>query len=84
MTATTFDTLKFAKRLKESGIPGEQAEAQAEALADAFETSSPGVAIKADLRELELKITNQLTLLTWMMGFMLAGVVSLVMKTFFV
>ena len=84
MNAITFDTLKFAKRLKESGIPPEQAEAQAEALADAFETSSKEVATKADLRELELKITNQLTLLKWMVGIMLAGVVSLVMKTFFV
>jgi archaellum component FlaC len=32
MTATTFDTLMYAKKLKEAGVPEKQAEAQAEAL----------------------------------------------------
>jgi hypothetical protein len=36
MTATTFDTHKFVRRLKEAGLP----EMQAEAIADAFRDGS--------------------------------------------
>ena len=34
--AVGFDTLKFARRLEEAGVPQEQAEAQAEIMAEAF------------------------------------------------
>ena len=33
----TFDTLKFANRLKSAGVPSAQAEAEAEALAEVFD-----------------------------------------------
>lgn len=33
---TTFDTLKFVRRLERVGVPSEQAEAQAEVLTEAF------------------------------------------------
>ena len=36
MGVTTFDTLKFVRRLEEAGVPSEQAEAQAEVLTEAF------------------------------------------------
>ena len=36
MAAIAFDTLKFARRLKEVGVPEAQAEAQAELMAEAF------------------------------------------------
>jgi phosphoribosylaminoimidazole-succinocarboxamide synthase len=36
MTSLTFDTLKYANRLKTAGIPSEQAEAQAQVLSEAF------------------------------------------------
>lgn len=36
MAALAFDTLKFARPLKEVGVPEEQAEAQAELMAEAF------------------------------------------------
>jgi hypothetical protein len=46
--------------------------------------------LKHDMKELELRIENKLeakrgeiTLLKWMMGFVLAGIVSLVLKAFF-
>jgi hypothetical protein len=46
---------------------------------------------KRDLKELELKMDNkfesmkgELTLLKWMVGVLLAGVVSLVLKAFFI
>ncbi len=37
MTTLTFDTLKFANRLKSAGLPATHAEAEAEALAEVFE-----------------------------------------------
>ena len=43
MTATAFDTLSYARRLKEAGVD----EAQAEAVRDAV---TEGVATKADLK----------------------------------
>ncbi len=36
MGITTFDTLKFVRRLEQVGVPSEQAEAQAEVLTEAF------------------------------------------------
>ncbi len=36
MAAIAFDTLQFVRRLKAAGVPEEQAEAQAEVMAEAF------------------------------------------------
>ena len=36
MAAVAFDTLKFARRLMEAGVPKQQAEMQAELMAEAF------------------------------------------------
>jgi len=36
MGVTTFDTLKFVRRLEQVGVPSQQAEAQAEVLTEAF------------------------------------------------
>lgn len=48
------------------------------------------LATKADLKELELRLENkletlrsELTLLKWMIGFIFAGVLSLILKAFF-
>lgn len=40
------------------------------------------VATKRDLKELELKITGELTLIKWMLGILLGGVIALIMKAF--
>jgi len=48
MATITFDTLKFANRLKDAGVPGKQAEAEAEALADALEVNLKELATKED------------------------------------
>ena len=61
MTAITFDTLKFTKRLEEAGVPRKQAEAQAEAFRDAQEAQLGDLVTKSVLREemkeLELRLT---------------------------
>ena len=62
MATLTFDTYAFIRKLKESGIPEEQARAQVEALTtEAFEQFQgeahfTELASKHDIRELELKI----------------------------
>jgi len=39
MATITFDTLKFANQLKIAGVPSVQAEAEAKALSEVFETN---------------------------------------------
>ena len=59
MARPVFDTLGFVKRLTAAGMDAGQAEAFAEALtAHAFAE----VTTKTDLRELELRLTNSLTM----------------------
>ncbi|MBI2875899.1 MAG: DUF1640 domain-containing protein [Candidatus Tectomicrobia bacterium] len=83
MAVLTFDTHAFIKQLEEAGFPEAQAEALSEAFKKAQEAHLGELATRHDLRELELKIEAELRLLKWMMGIMLAGVVSLVLKAFF-
>lgn len=49
MATLTSDTLKFANRLKAAGLPAEQAEAQAEALAEVIEVNIQELITKDDL-----------------------------------
>jgi len=56
MTTVTFDTLKFANRLKAAGVPEKQAEAEAEILAEALEVNAKNLATKEDLVMLEQRI----------------------------
>jgi len=85
---SSFDTLAYVKRLKEADVPEKQAEAQAEALRAALDTQD--VATKGDLRELELKLHNDTTLLRkdidnlrWTVRIVLGGVIALLVRSFF-
>jgi hypothetical protein len=55
--AVTFDTLAYAKRLKEAGFPESQAEGQTLALVEALKEGAGELATKQDIGELrhELK-----------------------------
>lgn len=71
MSTITFDTLKFTRRLKESGLPDKQAEAIADAFRDA--QSEADLATRQDLgiavKELEVKIaTTESNLTRWIVG----------------
>jgi len=92
LTLSSFDTLAYVKRLREADVPEKQAEAQAEALRAALDTQD--VVTKGDLRELELKLRNDISLVRselggelkthrWMLGFVLAGILALILKSFF-
>lgn len=94
MAAITFDTLKYANKLKSAGVPDKQAEAEAEALSEALEVNLKELTTKEylshELRDLEHRldahferIDGELKLNRWMLGVLLAGVISLVLKAFF-
>ncbi len=79
-----FDTHAFIKRLKDSGFEEKQAEALTDAFKDAQNTSIEDLATKQDLKELELKVDGQFNLLKWMLGFVLGGVLFLILRAFFI
>jgi len=61
MSTLTFDTLKFANRLKTAGVPAVQAEAEADALSEVLETNLGELATKADLREVETGLRHEIS-----------------------
>jgi hypothetical protein len=63
MATISFDTLKFSNRLKAAGVPGKQAEAEPEALAEAFEVNLKELATKTDLQHMEGRFEHKLALL---------------------
>ena len=65
MSAIAFDTLAYAKKLKKAGFTEQQAEVQAEAMA---ELVNEQLATKRDLKELEMSLVLRLG------GIMVAGI----------
>ena len=86
MTAVTFDTLKFFERLKAAGVSEQQALAMAEAQKEAFSDALAGsFATKSDIAGLEADLTDikaEQKIMRWMLGFLLAGMVALLIKAF--
>ncbi len=87
MATITFDTLKFVKRLKEAGFNEQQAEAlsdaQKETLSEVMDTT---LATKGDVTRIDKELVDikfELILIKWMLGFVLAGVAALILKSFF-
>lgn len=84
--AIRFDKLRFVKKLQEANQPPEIAEVFAEALDDALEQSQSQLATKADLKELrseikadlaqlESRLTEKFSAMMYkMIGLMMAGV----------
>jgi hypothetical protein len=86
MTTITFDTQELVNELETSGLTRKQSEM----VVSVLKKSQGELATKIDLRELELRldtrferIDGELKLNRWMLGFLIAGVMSLVIKTFF-
>ncbi|MBF0462101.1 MAG: DUF1640 domain-containing protein [Magnetococcales bacterium] len=80
-TAIAFDTLAFAKELETAGVPSAHAEAQAKAMAGAFqkmeESRLQELATKGDVREVELRMEAKIEVaknetIKWMVGLALA------------
>jgi hypothetical protein len=91
MSTLTFDTLRYAERLRTAGVPEQQAKAEAEALRDVLaEAMDSSLATKADLMEvkadLRLEMTGirgELSTIKWMMGVLIAVAVANFAKQFF-
>jgi len=79
MTTITFDTLKLVDKLKAAGIPQEQAEAVVRVIAEAQDELVTKTYLDIKLSP----ILTDLAVLKWMIGVLLAGVLSLVLKAFF-
>lgn len=79
MATIFFNTHDFIKRLIHSGISVDQAEAHATALAEAMRTE---LMKRSDLNEFRAEVKGQFELLKWMLGFMLAGTVTVLFKIF--
>ena len=74
MTTMAFDTLQFAKKLINAGVPQKQAEVQAEAISEIIQET---LTTKTDLKQLEtnleLKIANlKSELIKWVLGVSIA------------
>lgn len=79
MTISTFDTLKFVRRLEKAGISTAQAEAQAEVLTEAFNVNQQELVTKdflaARFAELKADFDVKFRVLTVMVGIVMAAVV---------
>ena len=79
MVTTAIDTLRYARRLKDAGVPPDQAEAMADAIGSELVEQ---LATKADLDKAVTRLEGSIRLLQWMLGFTLAFVVAIAFKLF--
>jgi len=81
MSNVAFDTLKLAQSLRaKGGLSPDQAEATAQALSEAFSEGLGGEVrtLKSDMAS----VKSELTLIKWMIGFVLAFQVAVFAKAF--
>jgi hypothetical protein len=83
MTTITFDTLDLVNKLKKSGISQEQAESIVNAIAEAQDNLVTREYLDHKLDKVLAPIYTDLAVLKWMMGIVIAGILSLVLKAFF-
>ena len=88
MATLTFDTLKFASRLIDAGVPEAQAKAESEGLAEVLAVSSEGLATKNDILAMQQRIETQFVRLEgemkmnrWMLAVVMAAVFLPIMQT---
>lgn len=79
MATTAIDTLRYARKLKDAGVPPDQAEAMADAIGSELVDQ---LATKADLGNLRAELVGAIRLLQWMLGFTLAFVVAIAWRVF--
>jgi len=79
MATITLDTLQLLEQLRTAGISQEQAEAVVRAIAKGQDSLVTQMGLEAAMAPLR----TDLAVFKWMMGLMLAGVMSLVLKAFF-
>ena len=80
MATTAIDTLRYARKLKDAGVPSDQAEAMADAIASEL---ADHLATRADLEKVDLDLKGSIRLHHWMLAFTLAFLVAMTLKLFF-
>lgn len=85
MSTVTFDTLKFVKTLKASGIDAKQAESIAAAYRDASNDQELVTkdGLKPELQTELAPIKTELQVMKWMNSLVLGGIIVLILKSFF-
>lgn len=83
MATVTFDTLELVEKLVNSGIDKEQAESIVRVIAEAQDTLVTRDYLDAKFQQELAPLKTDLAVLKWMMGFIAAGVMGLILKTFF-
>lgn len=83
MGTITFDTLLLVDKLKAAGFPPEQAESVVRVISEAQGELVTTAYLDHTLEKTLAPMRTDLTVLKWMMGVLLAGVMSLVLKAFF-
>ncbi|MBF0341846.1 MAG: DUF1640 domain-containing protein [Magnetococcales bacterium] len=83
MTAITFDTLKFVETLKASGFDESPAKDMAVAIQEVQKAHPDTLVTEARLEKELAPIRIDLAVIKWMSGILVAGVMALILKTFF-
>jgi hypothetical protein len=83
MSTVTFDTLQLVDKLKAAGFQQAQAEAIIRVIAEAQDTLVNKDYFDHKLEKELAPIRTDHAVQKWMMGILLAGVLSLVLKAFF-
>jgi len=83
MSTVTFDTHQLIRELREADFTEKQAEAVVRIIARSQDglVTREHFDLKTDV--LRAEINGKFTLLQWMIGILLAGVMSLILKAFF-
>lgn len=79
----TIDTLKIFERLKSADLNEKAAKEIAEVIREVSLESQKELATKNDLIQLKAEIDGELKLIKWMLGVVIAGIISLILKAFF-
>ena len=79
MAISTFDTLKFVRRLEAAGVPAQQAEVQAEVPTEAFNVNLDALVTKdylaARFAEQNTKINSNHRIFVWTQAVIMAAVI---------
>ncbi len=75
MTTITFDTLKFANRLKSAGVASAHAEAEAEALAEVFDLAGRDLLTREYFDTQMVQLEQRMTI---KLGALIVGAVGIV------
>ena len=78
MATTAIDTLRYARKLKDAGVPPDQTEAKADAIgSELVEKLATKADLEAAVKLLRTELGGAIRLLQWMLGFTLAFVVAI-------